>query len=62
VLDRSAGTVRFTEIHLRARLVLPAGGDPERARRLLEKTEAGCLVTSSLALRPTLSAEVTAAP
>lgn len=60
VLDRSDGVVRFTGLHLRARLVLPAGGDTDRAKRLLEKAEGACLVTNSLALRPTLTAEVTA--
>jgi peroxiredoxin-like protein len=58
VLDRSDGIVRFTELRLRARLMLPAGGDRERAKRLLEKAEAACLVTNSLKLRPTLTAEV----
>ena len=52
--------VRFTQLHLHARLVLPANGDVERAKRLLEKAEKACLVTNSLALAPTLTAEVTA--
>ena len=60
VLDRTDTVVRFTELHLRARLRLPAGGDTERARRLLEKAEAACLITNSLALRPTLATEVEA--
>lgn len=60
-LDRSDGVVRFTALHLRARLVIPAGGDVERPQRLLEKAEKACLVTNSLAFRPTLSAEVVAA-
>jgi organic hydroperoxide reductase OsmC/OhrA len=60
ILDRSDGVVRFTELHLRARLVLPPGVDTERAKRLLEKAEAACLVTNSLALRPTLTAEIAA--
>jgi peroxiredoxin-like protein len=60
VLDRRDGVVRFTELHLRARLALPAGGDAERAKRLLKKAEATCLVTNSLALRPTLTTEITA--
>ena len=57
-LDRSNGVVRFTGLELRARLVLPADGDTDRARRLLEKAEAACLITNSLAFRPTLTAEV----
>ncbi|WP_437603240.1 OsmC family protein [Sorangium sp. So ce590] len=62
ILDRAEGVVRFTALHLRARLVLPTAEDADRARRLLEKAEAACLVTNSLALRPTLTAEVTAEP
>jgi peroxiredoxin-like protein len=59
VLDRRDGAVRFTELRLRAHLVVAAGVDTERARRLLEKSESACLVTRSLALPATLSAEVT---
>ena len=59
-LDRSDGVVRFTALHLRARLLIPTGGDVERARRLVEKAETSCLVTNSLAFRPTLTAEVVA--
>jgi peroxiredoxin-like protein len=62
VLDRADGVVRFTDLHLRVRLVLPGDGDTDRARRLLEKAEASCLVTNSLKLRPNLVAEVTAEP
>jgi peroxiredoxin-like protein len=58
VLDRSDGVVRFTELHLRAHLVVHSDGDVARARRLLEKAEGRCLVTNSLALHPTLAAEV----
>jgi peroxiredoxin-like protein len=58
VLSRAEGVTRFTELHLKARLVLPAGGDVERAQRLLEKAEGSCLITSSLKLTPTLAAEV----
>ncbi len=58
VVDRRDGVVRFTDIQLRARLLVPPGVDAERAKRLLEKSEAACLVTNSLALRATLTAEV----
>ena len=58
VLDRRDGVVRFTELQLRARLVVPPGVDAERAKRLLEKSETACVVTNSLALRPTLTAQV----
>jgi organic hydroperoxide reductase OsmC/OhrA len=62
VLDRAEGVVRFTELHLRARLVVPAGVDPERARRILAKADATCLVTNSLAFRPTLTADIEPEP
>ena len=57
-LDRKDGVVRFTELQLAARLVVPPGVDTERARRVLDKAEASCLITNSLALRPTLAAEI----
>jgi peroxiredoxin-like protein len=57
-LDRSDGVVRFTAIDLRVRLVVAAGGDLERARRLVEKAERSCLVTRSLVARPTVHAEI----
>jgi organic hydroperoxide reductase OsmC/OhrA len=62
VLDRVEGVVRFTELHLRVRLVLPTAADADRARRLLEKAEATCLGTNSLALRPTSITEISAEP
>jgi peroxiredoxin-like protein len=60
VLDRSDQVVRFTELQLRVRLVLPPGADAARAKRLLEKAEASCLISNSLAVRPTLAADVVA--
>ena len=60
VLDRSDGVVRFTGLSLRARLAVPPGVDADRAKRLLEKAEAACLVTNSLTLRTTLVAEIAA--
>lgn len=48
MLDRVDGVTRFTSFDIQARLVLPAEGDPEKARRLLEKAERGCLVSNSL--------------
>ena len=58
VLDRVEGVTRFTEIRTNARLVLPAGGDAERARRLLEKAEKTCLITCSLKSESKLSTDV----
>ena len=62
VLDRVEGVTRFTEMRMNARLVLPAGGDAERAKRLLEKAEKTCLVTCSLKAHALLETEVTIAP
>jgi peroxiredoxin-like protein len=49
IVDRRDGGMRFTEIVLRPRVTLPAGEDPVRVRRALEKAERGCLVSASLA-------------
>ena len=45
-VDRPDGVTRFTEIVLRPRLRL-AAGDPDRARRAMEKAEKACLVSAS---------------
>jgi organic hydroperoxide reductase OsmC/OhrA len=58
-VDRSDGVIRFTGIQLHAQLLLPAGSDAEKARRLLEKAEKTCLVGNSLTFAPTLEAEIT---
>jgi organic hydroperoxide reductase OsmC/OhrA len=58
VLDRVDHVVRFSALHLHARLALPAGGDVERAQRLLEKSKKACLVTNSLKFEPSLTTEV----
>ena len=47
-LDRVEGETRFTEFLIRAELEVPPGVEPERAERLLEKSERNCLITSSL--------------
>lgn len=57
-LDRVDGVTRFSALSLHAELVLPTGGGAERATRLLEKAERSCLVTTSLAVRPTLTSKV----
>ena len=48
-VDRKEGVTRFTEIVLRPRLTVPAGGSHERARRILERSEKACLVSASVA-------------
>ena len=58
-LDRSDGVIRFTAIRLRARLLLPAGSDSDKAQKIIEKAHKGCLVGNSLKFEPTLEAEIT---
>ena len=57
-LERVEHRTRFTEIHLRATLSLPAGGDVERAEKLLHRAEAGCLITNSMNAETHLEAVV----
>jgi peroxiredoxin-like protein len=61
-VDRKDGGTRFTEITLRTRLKLPAGGDPERAKRILEKGKNSCLVTTSLLVAIELEMEILIEP
>jgi peroxiredoxin-like protein len=57
-VDRQDGGMRFTEIVLRPRLRLPAGADDDKARRAMEKSEKGCLVTTSLSVPVRLEPEI----
>ena len=61
-VDRVEGTTRFTEIVLGLRLTLPNGGDPERAKRMLEKGKNACLVTASLSVPVRLDSEIVVGP
>jgi organic hydroperoxide reductase OsmC/OhrA len=47
-LDRVDGRTFFTALVVHASLKVPAGTDPERATRLLEKAEHVCLISNSL--------------
>jgi organic hydroperoxide reductase OsmC/OhrA len=47
-LDRVERTTRFVAFEIRARLRVPSGTDPDRARRVLEKAEQNCLISNSL--------------
>ncbi|MEZ5503495.1 MAG: OsmC family protein [Halioglobus sp.] len=58
VLERVDRVTRFTAFTVRATLTVPAGTDVDKARRLLEKSEEGCLVTNSLSAERHLEAEV----
>jgi organic hydroperoxide reductase OsmC/OhrA len=58
VLERLEGVTRFTQVTVRARLVVPPGTDHARARMLMEKAEKVCLVSNSLNAARHLEAEV----
>jgi peroxiredoxin-like protein len=60
-VDRKDGATRFTEIALRPRLTLPAGGDRDKAMRVLEKSEKACLVSASLSTPIRLEPEIVSA-
>lgn len=57
-VDRQGGGLRFTGIVLRPRLTVPPGADPERVRRVLEKSEKACLVSASLTTPIRLEPEI----
>ena len=59
-LDRVDGKMRFTRFDTHAKLHVHAGADLERAKKLLEKAEASCLVANSLASERHLTVEVIA--
>lgn len=61
-VDRQNGVTRFTEIVLRPKLTVPPGTDRERALRVLEKSEKGCLVSASLSTPIRLEPEIQEAP
>ena len=57
-LDKVDGVLRFTRFDVKAVLTVPEGTDPEKAIKLLEKSEKACLVTNSLTSESHLEAEV----
>lgn len=48
ILNRVDKVTSFTEFKIKASLSVPADTDEQRAHRILEKAEAGCLITNSL--------------
>ena len=59
-LDRIEGKMRFTRFETHAVLHIVAGADVERAKKLLERAETGCLVANSLNGERHLTMEVKA--
>jgi len=62
LLERNDGVARFTRFDTRARLVVPAGADPARARMLMEKAEKICLISNSLSAARHLECEIVEGP
>jgi len=57
-LGKVERAMRFTQMNVRARLRVPAGVDPARAQRLLERAEQVCLIGNSLVCPRHLEASV----
>lgn len=57
-LDKVERATRFTRIDVRAALRVPAGVDPARAQRLLERAEQLCFISNSLVCPRHLEASV----
>lgn len=53
------GKFQVTVITLRPRITLPPGGDATKARELIEKAEANCLISNSMKTRMTLEPTIT---
>jgi peroxiredoxin-like protein len=58
VLDRVDRLTQFTSFTVSVTLTVPAGTDVDKVQRLLEKSEAGCLITNSLRGETHLKTEI----
>ncbi len=61
-LERKDGATKFTGFVIHATLEVPREANEEKAHRMLEKAEAGCLITNSLSGTMHLNAVVLRAP
>jgi len=57
-LELVDGKFQFTDITLKPVIVLPPGGDAAKAKELLEKAEANCLISNSMKARVHLNASI----
>ena len=57
-LDRVDRLTQFTSVHTTVSLVIPAGEDESKARKLLEKAEAACLITNSMSATVSLEVDI----
>ena len=58
VLDKVEGKFLMTEVNLKAHLVIDDASKKERAERILEKSEAACLISNSIKTKVNLISEV----
>jgi uncharacterized OsmC-like protein len=58
VLDRVERVTKFTRFDVKATLTVPAGTDLEKTGRMLEKSEAACLITNSMTAEVHLDYEI----
>ncbi len=58
-LELVDGKFQVTVITLRPHITLPSGGDTAKARELIEKAEANCLISNSMKTRITLEPTIT---
>jgi organic hydroperoxide reductase OsmC/OhrA len=61
LLERVDKVTRFTEFTISATVTVPASTDIDKVRRLLEKAEAACLITSSLSATTHLETKIVVA-
>jgi organic hydroperoxide reductase OsmC/OhrA len=57
-LERVERSTKFTAIGIKASLHIPSDMDADKAKRLLEKAEANCLITQSMSATVHLETEV----
>ncbi|MBU6479391.1 MAG: OsmC family protein [Nitrospirae bacterium] len=57
-LELVEGKFQFTAITLKPTITLPANGDAAKARELIEKAEATCLISNSMKARVTVEATI----
>jgi peroxiredoxin-like protein len=62
ILDRVDRLTQFTSFTVSVTLSVPAGVDPDKAQRMLEKSEAACLITNSLRADVHLETQIIVAP
>ena len=57
-LEKVERAIQFTEVKVKAKLIIPEGADESRAQRLLEKAEQACFITNSLKPEAHLETEI----